>query len=37
MNLLLPEDKARIFEMIGGVFTVDEIDEGGQAWVTKWW
>ena len=23
--------------MIGNVFEVEEIDEGGQAWVTMWW
>jgi len=23
--------------MLGQVFEVDELDEYGQAWVTKWW
>ena len=34
----LPDDeRARVNEMIGGTFTVDEIDQSGTAWVTKWW
>jgi hypothetical protein len=37
MNSLPPEDHGHISQMIGGVFVVDEIDDGGQAWVTKWW
>jgi hypothetical protein len=37
MNSLIPEDHARITQMIGDVFEVEEIDEAGQAWVTKWW
>ena len=34
---LPPEDHHHISQMIGGVFVVEEIDDGGQAWVTKWW
>jgi hypothetical protein len=37
MKSLLPEDHAHISQMIGDVFVVEEIDSGGQAWVTKWW
>ena len=37
MNTLLPEDHDQLSEMIGNVFEVEEIDEGGQAWVTMWW
>jgi hypothetical protein len=37
MESLDPEDHAQISEMIGEEFEVEEIDEGGQAWVTKWW
>jgi hypothetical protein len=37
INLLPPEDRRHISQMIGGVFVVEEIDDGGQAWVTKWW
>lgn len=34
----LPTDElARVREMIGCVFEVEEIDEYGHAWVTKWW
>jgi hypothetical protein len=36
MKSLLPEDHAHISQMIGDVFVVEEIDDGGQAWVTKW-
>jgi hypothetical protein len=37
MNSLLPEDHRHISQMIGEVFVVEEIDDGGQAWVMKWW
>jgi hypothetical protein len=37
MRSLLPEDHAHISQMIGDVFVVEEIDDCGQAWVTKWW
>ena len=37
MKSLLPEEHAHISQMIGEVFAVEEIDDGGQAWVTKWW
>jgi hypothetical protein len=37
MKSLLPEDHARVSQMIGEVFAIEEIDDGGQAWVTKWW
>ena len=36
MKSLLPEDHAHISLMIGDVFVVEEIDDGGQAWITKW-
>ena len=36
--LSLPDDELeKVREMIGGVFEVDEVDEWGQAWVTKLW
>jgi len=31
------DERAKVAEMIGGVFEVDEIDEAGRAWVTKTW
>ena len=31
MNSLLPEDHRQISQMMGGVFVVEEIDDGGQA------
>ena len=37
MDSLLPEDLDAITKMIGGVFEVEDIDNGGQAWVTLWW
>jgi hypothetical protein len=37
MDTLLPADHDTICKMIGGVFEVEEIDDGGQAWVTLWW
>jgi hypothetical protein len=37
MDTLLPEDHDAITKMIGGVFEVEEIDDGGRAWVTLWW
>jgi len=37
MKSLLPEDHRHSFQMIGEVFVVEEIDDSGQAWVTKWW
>jgi len=36
-NSLLPEERERVSTMLGGEFEVEEIDEHGQAWVTKWW
>ena len=37
MKSLLPEDYAHISQMIRDVFVVEEIDNRGQAWVTKRW
>jgi hypothetical protein len=37
LNSLSDDELAEVREMIGDVFEVDEIDEQGQAWVTKWW
>jgi hypothetical protein len=37
MNSLQPEDHRQIPQMIGEVFVVEKIDDGGQAWVTRWW
>ena len=37
LSSLADDELAEVREMIGGVFEVDEIDEWGQAWVTKWW
>jgi hypothetical protein len=37
MKSLPPEDHAYVSQMIGAVFAVEEVDGGGQAWVTKWW
>jgi hypothetical protein len=37
MESLPPEEQAQISEMVGGVFEVEDIDDAGQAWVTKWW
>lgn len=34
---LPPDEWADIATMLGQVFEVDELDEYGQAWVTKWW
>jgi hypothetical protein len=31
------EEVDRVLSMVGEVFEVDEIDEHGCAWVTKWW
>jgi hypothetical protein len=34
----LPSDEqAAVRSMVGCVFQVEEIDEYGHAWVTKWW
>jgi len=34
----LPEDeRPLVSEMLGNIFEVDEIDQFGSAWVTKWW
>ena len=30
-------ERKRAQSMIGETFTVEEIDDGGLAWVTKWW
>jgi hypothetical protein len=30
-------ERRRAKSMIGEVFTVEEIDDSGLAWVTKWW
>jgi hypothetical protein len=35
MKSLLPEDHAHVSQMTGDVFVVEEIDDGGQAWVTN--
>jgi hypothetical protein len=37
MSSLSSGDHVQISEMIGKVFEVEEIDEAGLAWVTKWW
>ena len=37
LGALSDDERAHVREMIGAVFEVDEIDEYGQAWVTKWW
>src|SRR5262245_26945538 len=34
---LPPDERSNVESMIGEVFTVEEIDEYGQAWVTKTW
>ena len=34
---LEPEEFQRVKSMVGEVFKVDDIDEHGCAWVTKWW
>ncbi len=34
---LLPVEHARISQMIGDVVVAEEIDDGGQAGITKWW
>jgi hypothetical protein len=31
------EERAQVTEMVGQVLEVDEIDEFGRAWVTKFW
>jgi hypothetical protein len=31
------EEVDRVLSMLGEVFEIDEIDEHGCAWVTKWW
>ncbi len=34
----LPQDEKRdVLSMIGEVFEVEEIDEYGQPWISKWW
>jgi len=30
-------ERKRIKSMLGDVFTVEQIDQYGAAWVTKWW
>jgi hypothetical protein len=37
LSALSDSERARVREMIGSVFEVEEIDTFGQAWVTKWW
>lgn len=34
---LTPEERNDVKSMIGGIFEVEEIDEYGCAWITKWW
>lgn len=34
---LTPEEQNDVKSMMGGIFEVEEIDENGCAWVTKWW
>lgn len=34
---LTPEERNHVKSMVGGIFEVEEIDEYGCAWVTKWW
>jgi hypothetical protein len=36
-KVLSKTEAARVRSMQGEVFKVDEIDEWGGAWVTKWW
>lgn len=31
------EEVEKVMSMVGEEFEVDEIDEHGRAWVTKWW
>jgi hypothetical protein len=31
------EEKEDIGSMIGETFEIEEIDENGDAWITKWW
>ena len=37
LNSLSVDELEEIRQMIGGVFEVEEVDQWGQAWVTKWW
>jgi len=37
LNSLLPDEHQRVSTMLGSEFEVEEIDEHGEAWVTKWW
>jgi hypothetical protein len=37
LNALSSDERERVSTMLGGEFEVEEIDEHGQAWVTKWW
>jgi hypothetical protein len=37
LGSLPAEDAKYVREMIGGIFEVEEINEHGHAWVTKWW
>ncbi len=30
------EERAQVFSMVGEIFEVEEIDEFGCAWITKW-
>jgi hypothetical protein len=34
---LPPDEKANVLSMIGEVFKIEEIDEYGCPWVSKWW
>ena len=34
---LEPDEAPHVRSMVGEVFEVDDIDEHGFAWVTKWW
>ena len=37
LNSLPPDEVEDVRSMIGEKFTVEEIDEHGSAWVSKWW
>lgn len=34
---LSPEEQRDVKSMVGEVFEIEEVDEFGCAWVTKWW
>ncbi len=37
INKLNEKEKVNVNSMLGQVFEVEEIDNYGSAWVTKWW